>query len=405
MELDVESRLRHYGPVLDDAADLRVDRAVVALSPSRRWPATALVLAAVATLTVGAGVMLAGRASGPDATSTAPPAGETLPVVLAPGIVPWYVVDPGAVAGFEPGLGSEEFRLDGGWQTAACTDWVAAGDAVQCRVLEIDGFRPSQTLRDVQGRWVSISTLHRADYNAAQYSSDWTYQAEYEHLGVGSVYVSGETVDVDGVEATYTSTDDSDPNDPSSTRRVTFAAGPSTFVAIETHGFSRDELLAFASSTDPVDPATVPSIPLLLAAANTTPQPGQRRDGLLGGVIGGEVCAYPLDHIVSDVSDPCEPLAPDTPMQILIADPHWQPGLYLGLTSGEVHTLRVDFADGTSLSVTPREQPVWSTRAFAFFYPDARAVRISALDAAGSELAGEDIEDDTPVVTSAATDG
>lgn len=406
MDLDVEARLRRYGPMLDDAADRScldfADRAELT-GLHRRRSATALTAAAAALMVLAAAALLLWRTIPPDATSTAP-TGEPLPVVLAPDMVPWYLVDSAAVAGFEPDPSSEELRGDGGWQTAACVDWAASDDVVQCRELEIDGFKPNQTLSDRQGRRVSISTIHRDSFDALEYSSLWSYLRDAGYLESPN-YVSFESLQVGGVDAVYTSTDDRDPGDTSATRRITFAAGPSTYVAVETQGFSRDDLLAFAASTDPVPRAEVPPIPLLLAAAATTVEPGYRPDRLLGGVIDGEICVYPESHITSDVADPCDPLEPEAPLRVIDADPHWKPGLYLGLTSGDVAAVRVDFEDGTSLSAVPREQPVGTTRAFAFFYPDARAARVSVVDAEGSELMAQNIEDDTPVATDPPEDG
>jgi hypothetical protein len=88
-----------------------------------------------------------------------------------------------------------------------------------------------------------------------------------------------------------------------------------------------------------------------------------------------EIYVYPVDHIVSDVDDPCE--VPAGPLTLYLADPLGIRGLYLGAVGIDVDTIRIDFADGTQLTVKPPDQPVGEIRPFAVMYPSARGESIT----------------------------
>ena len=71
-------------------------------------------------------------------------------MTLADGIVPWYELDPSAVAGVEPTNPDGGLRRDGGQQIIACTDWrVTDAGILEGAMTDDDAERARAALRDV----------------------------------------------------------------------------------------------------------------------------------------------------------------------------------------------------------------------------------------------------------------
>lgn len=379
MPVDLETRLRDYGQVLDRAADGGV--VAVPLRPRRPRSYGALLAAAAIVVVTGAAATLtllrersAGVAHGPTSTVVAQQPGEpvtaadVLPVQLAEGVVPWYVLASEDAASFEPLAVDVEL---------ACSQWWVPVDTVQCLTVVARDFQPQVAYADVaRESSITVSTVHVAGVDAQQYSDAFAEQHPLDPIGTMTtpVELSG------GRFAIHTSGNDD------SNQRVTFAAAPDTLVAVTARNLDREELLAIAGRLVPAD--DVPPLPLLLAVPDSwRSQPAEAPVWLLGGVVDGEVCAFGTAPGIPDASSACHRLGSEP---VMVIDRGEADGVYSGLVSRDVHDVGLLFHldvlsdPGPPLRLTT--QPVGEVQAFVARVPGPPAIALRALGAGGREL-------------------
>lgn len=402
MTIDLESRLHHYGDDLDAVPE--VPSASIRSRASRaRRPSPvvrgAVAAAVVAVATSAGAVLIAQRgtpstdrtSSAPDSTDEVPtdfslvygpgdwrfvPREEFAPVTLADGVVPWYVLDDEAAGEFDvmdPGLGGSLHSI-----VTACADWAMAGNGIECNALEGAYNRPAVTYGDDAGRAVALFTSH-ADIDPNSYVIELSYARGYD---LQSATVFEESAVGDSPAWYQVIGDDSQ----GSTRLLAWRPSPGALVAIEATGLSHDELFELATHVEATPVDEVPPLPLVLANPYADEFNSPWAIGrLVGAVVDGQVCALPADHLLSDLDD-CVALGHD-PMLFTSSGP----GRYAGLVSADVASIRLDFADGSIVTIVPKPQPVGDVRAFAMTLSGPRATTITALDADGNDLMAVDL--------------
>ena len=390
---DLDTELRHYGDVLDEAAtQAHVGyRGREHSSPtSTRWTAIGT---AAALVGVAIAVLAARGNPEPSRVATPPSTPTTLhdplqfePVTLADGLVPWYELNDDAASL----LGLSTAHPSSGFES--CTEWHArAPGGIVCTALDADVL-PAAAEYVGEGIELSIATAHdsrRADDVLVTYTSA-------DPLGTAAP----EAIAVAGTFGFLLESDD----DVSARRAVAWPASPTATVLIESTGLSRTELIGLADQIQPAQPE-VTTVPLRLAAlpAQGSPPVVDRFDRLVGAIVNGEVCVLPPDHVLGDTQDTCSALGADS-MLLTMNNSPGLPGRYAGLVSGEVTELRIEFADGTALTALPVRQPVGEVQAFIVRYPGPAGTSITALDADGRPLQTIDLHalEMSPSATTAA---
>lgn len=399
MSLDLEARLRDYGTDIDSAVETTTIRDAAPGPTRSRWVRYGVPAAAAAMVAVATGVLIAGRGperSGPAAgvpESTVAGPGidyqvyfspgdwefvepdQLAPVVLADGIVPIYSLTDEATARFDGGM----FPGSGYW-LLACTAWDQADDgSVNCSAVESDDVQPTAIYSGDDGRVVKISTSNDASVDAVNFASRLWREANTQ-----TISAEPEQVDVDGDEAWYA--------EEGTSAMLVWSPAADAVVAIESQGFTREEVFELTRSVVPVPTDLLPNIPLVLArsAPPDAFPPWVRDDRVVGALSDGEVCAFASDHILGDDSDQCLALN-DDPMLLTVHGQGAVAGRYGGLVNGDVDLIRLDFEDGTEFTLRPTPQPVGDVQAFATKVNGPPATTITALDADGNELMTIDV--------------
>lgn len=289
------------------------------------------------------------------------------PVELAPGVVPWYHLADATASQF----GAAE--LGPSAINARCSEWTADDDSVTCNSVFTEGQLPAVTYQDsAQGRSVAVNTVHEAT-TAEEYAVHLSRGAD---TGYDDPPLDPEPIQIGERTAQLI---DPHPEETYTRRRVTLEMAPGVFVAVESMGFTLEELVGFAEQ---LEPATLNApIPLDLVPS----------DGLAvvfsGAVVDGQVCALSSRWANGGPQD-CTLLGDAD----LIAFPADGLPLYTGLVSGDVASITLSFTDGSTSDVEPTAQPVGSTQAFAFAIEQAPAESIIARDQQGNELARAELD-------------
>lgn len=402
MTTELDTRLAR---ALDDAAahtiadDNALD-AIIRLANSRRThrqrqPGRSVAVGAATVVAATAVVTLAviDRSAAPTGPGQTPSSTQTdgasglvaypdawTPVELAGGVVPWYQLDSVTAAEF----GATEFGPAA--LNARCTDWAADDpESITCNFYFTEGLLPAVVYNDREfGRFIEISTIHD-DTTAADYA---VYFSQGKDTGYDDPPLIPEPIDVGERTGQLIEVH---PGETYTTRRITVEMAPGVFVAVETMGYTLDELVAFAEH---LEPATV-QIPIPLDLASVTV--GGVGYELSGAVVNGEVCLLSSQWTNGGPRD-CTLLG-DANLIVLPTD---SAGFYTGLVSDKVASITITYADGTSADATPTSQPVGDTQAFAIV-GEQPAVSIIAVDPQGNELARSELDPTGIVPTTMAT--
>ena len=350
---DVE---RDVVPLTDESAVVGPEHIVNIARSARRW----LAIAAALVVLCGAGVLkLAVVRREANHATVSKGATGTWPMVLAPGLVPFYE----AGAGLPADLG--DAHDEDGLTSLRCMRWTLAGTSVLCSALDDpgpDGILPAVSHRSADGRRsVDIFLRHRPIDDAAQYAFELS---QGKDVGYDQTPLSQTPIKVRGTSGWL-----AEPGN--DVRRVVWTEPTGTPIALEGHGLTVDELTAIAAGLRPGDLGDR-AVPLVFADSGR--QPDGRRAMASGFIRDGTACLL---------------LEPE---HVCVARPAEQPlllssaigGAIAGMTDGQA--VAVQSTDGTSRHVT-RSYPSLGFTAFAFV--DDAMTSVDVVDAVGRSLGNE----------------
>ncbi|HEY5013419.1 MAG TPA: hypothetical protein VIK61_12035 [Acidimicrobiia bacterium] len=352
MTSDLLTRLGAYGTTLDREAAADLERRptesnasdldqpfldkpfVVDTTPAarERGPRRVLIPAAVLIGIVVLSLTIATQIRGRRATPGGANGRAFWPMVLAPGLVPWFEAGHLPAGASKPVAGPQQHFL-------YCKTWTVVSTTVRCTALEGEAFLP-QVKYHGSGWTLAVYTGH-LDSSVHDYATQLAHRLGGDF---GAPLPTPQPATVAGANG-WLSVDGKH-------LLVVWPVKPGLQVALDTKGLSRDQLFSIAAALHPTA-ASVRDIPLVLAHGD---DPAYPKSALaLGHVRGGQLCIIGVDP------QGCLGLVP--PRFDAVASSG--AGATIGLVDPKVASIEFVFRAGPSVTITPTPSPLPGPRAFA----------------------------------------
>ena len=355
MTSDLLTRLGAYGTTLDREAAADLERRptesnaspldqpfldepfVVDTTPAARehGPRRVLVPAAVLIGIVVLSLTVATQIRGRRATPGDGNGRAFWPVVLAPGLVPWFEAGHLPTGASKPVAGPQKHFL-------YCKTWTVVSTTVRCTALESEALLP-QVKYHGSGWTLAVYTGH-LDSSVHDYATQLAHRLGG---GFGAPLPAPRPATVAGANG-WLSVDGKH-------LLVVWPVKPGLQIALDAKGLSRDQLFSIAAAVRPTT-ASARDMPLVLAHGD---DPAYPKSALaLGHVRGGQLC------IIEVGPQGCLGLAPPR-LDALVAVGPFDAGPTIGLVDPKVASIEFLFRAGQSVTITPTPSPLPGPRAFA----------------------------------------